>query len=201
MTGIIIFQIIVILILRSFCYPSGDFDDSFALQIYENTTMWCENTNRRLQIKQKTKEFKGCNIAILLDLDESTMCIYLNGKLQTDQSRPKGPSFIGVKGVFRPALCLFGSSVQMSILSGLEVPTKPPGIAVINLEDCSVDNTKISLAWTPPENCNVDCYILQADILNREGDIHQERNFAKVRTCAKLMKMTVAFLLKMTLLS
>ncbi|XP_020900175.1 E3 ubiquitin-protein ligase TRIM9 [Exaiptasia diaphana] len=158
----------------------GDFDESFALQIYENTTMWCENNNQRLQIKQKTKEFKGCNIAILLDLDESTMCIYLNGKLQTDQSRPKGPSFTGVKGDFRPALCLFGSSVQTSILSGLEVPTKPPGIAVINLEDCSVDNTKISLAWTPPENCNVDCYILEADVLNREGDIHQERNFTKV---------------------
>lgn len=158
----------------------GDTEGSFALQIYENTTMWCENTNQRLQIKQKTKEFKGSNIAILLDLDDATMCIYLNGKLQTDQSRPKGPSFVGVNGTFRPALSIFGTSVQTSVLSGLEVPVTPPGIAVINLEDCSVDNTKIGFAWTPPENCNVDCYILEADILNREGDIHQERNFTKV---------------------
>ncbi|EDO26154.1 predicted protein, partial [Nematostella vectensis] len=53
-------------------------------------------------------------------------------------------------------------------------------IPVINLEDCSIDNTKISFAWVPPEQCNVDCYIMEVDILDREGDIHQERTFTKV---------------------
>ena len=89
--------------------------------------MWCENTQQRLQIKQKTKEFKGSNIAIFLDLDEGTMSVYLNGKLQADQSRPKGPSFVGVTGSLRPALCLYGTSVQLSVLTGLENPTRCPG--------------------------------------------------------------------------
>lgn len=34
--------------------------------------------------------------------------------------------------------------------------------------------------WSPPENCNVDCYNVETDTLDREGDIHQERNFTKV---------------------
>ena len=51
---------------------------------------------------------------------------------------------------------------------------------MIHLEECNVENTTINLVWTPPENCNVDCYIVEIDKLDREGDIHQERNFIKV---------------------
>ena len=54
------------------------------------------------------------------------------------------------------------------------------GPPVIHLEECSVENTKINLAWSPPENGNVDSYIVEIDSLDREGDIHQERNFTKV---------------------
>lgn len=54
------------------------------------------------------------------------------------------------------------------------------GPPVINLEECSVENTKIHLAWSPPENGNVDSYIVEIDSLDREGDIHQERKFTKV---------------------
>lgn len=89
--------------------------------------MWCENTHNRLQVKQKSKEFKGSNFAVLLDLDKRIMNIYLNGKLQTDQTRPKGPSFVGITGTFYPALCLYGTSVQASIQSGLHVPSRSPG--------------------------------------------------------------------------
>jgi len=55
-----------------------------------------------------------------------------------------------------------------------------PDPPIIHLEECSVENTKINLVWSPPENCNVDCYIVEIDTLDREGDIHQERNFTKV---------------------
>lgn len=51
---------------------------------------------------------------------------------------------------------------------------------MISLEDCRVENTMITLAWYPPDKCNIDCYIVEVDILDREGDIHQERNFKKV---------------------
>lgn len=54
------------------------------------------------------------------------------------------------------------------------------GPPIIHLEECSVENTKINLVWSPPETGNVDCYIVEIDTLNREGDIHQERNFTKV---------------------
>ncbi|XP_048586453.1 E3 ubiquitin-protein ligase TRIM9 [Nematostella vectensis] len=158
----------------------GDYDDSFGLQIFENTTKWCDTGSQFIQVKQKTKEFKGCNIAVLLDLDEQMMNVYLNGKLQTPDTRPGGPSFVGVSGTFSPALSVYGTSAQMTLIPGLQSPSTPPGIPVINLEDCSIDNTKISFAWVPPEQCNVDCYIMEVDILDREGDIHQERTFTKV---------------------
>ena len=51
------------------------------------------------------------------------MNIYWNGRLQTDDSRPGGPSFVGVVGPVKPAFSVFGSSVQLSILTGLEKPT------------------------------------------------------------------------------
>ena len=54
------------------------------------------------------------------------------------------------------------------------------GPPIIHLDECSVENTKINLVWSPPETGNVDCYIVEIDTLNREGDIHQERNFTQV---------------------
>ncbi|EDO40277.1 predicted protein [Nematostella vectensis] len=111
---------------------------------------------------------------------QQMMNVYLNGKLQTPDTRPGGPSFAGVSGTFSPALSVYGTSAQMTLIPGLQSPSTPPGIPVINLEDCSIDNTKISFAWVPPEQCNVDCYIMEVDILDREGDIHQERTFTKV---------------------
>ncbi|XP_073248422.1 E3 ubiquitin-protein ligase TRIM9-like [Porites lutea] len=160
--------------------PIGNDGNSFALQIFENTTLWCENSHNHLQTKQKAKDIKGSNIAILLDLEQQTMNIYWNGRLQTDDSRPGGPSFVGVVGPVKPAFSVFGSSVQLSILTGLEKPTVCTGPPIIHLDECSVENTKINLVWSPPETGNVDCYIVEIETLNREGDIHQERNFTKV---------------------
>ncbi|PFX18591.1 E3 ubiquitin-protein ligase TRIM9 [Stylophora pistillata] len=158
----------------------GNDTDSYALQIHENGTLWCENTHNRLQIKQKAKEIKGSNVAVLLDLENQVMNVYWNGKLQTDDSRPGGPSLMGVVGPVRPAFTVYGSTVQLSLQTGLERPAAYPEPPVIHLEQCSVENTRINLVWSPPENCNVDCYIVEIDTLDREGDIHQERNFIKV---------------------
>lgn len=97
------------------------------MQIFENTAMWCENSHNRLQIKQKTKEIKGGNISVLLDLEQQIMNIYWNGRLQTDDSRPGGPSLVGVVGPVRPAFSVFGSSVQLSLQTGLEKPTTCTG--------------------------------------------------------------------------
>ena len=55
------------------------------------------------------------------------MNIYWNGRLQTDDSRPGGPSFVGVVGPVKPAFSVFGSSAQFSILTGLEKPTVSTG--------------------------------------------------------------------------
>ena len=55
------------------------------------------------------------------------MNIYWNGRLQTDDSRPGGPSFVGVVGPVKPAFSVFGSSVQFSILTGFEKPTVSTG--------------------------------------------------------------------------
>jgi len=160
--------------------PIGNDANSFALQIFENTSLWCENSHNRLQIKQKAKDIKGNNVAVLLDLENQIMNIYWNGKLQTDDSRPGGPSMVGVVGPIRPAFSMFGGCVQLSLQTGLERPTTCSDPPIIHLEECSVENTKINLVWSPPENCNVDCYIVEIDTLDREGDIHQERNFTKV---------------------
>ena len=111
---------------RSF-YLSGNDANSFALQIFENTSLWCENSYNRLQIKQKAKDIKGSNVAVLLDLENQTMNIYWNGKLQTDDSRPGGPSMVGVVGPIRPAFSMFGGCVQLSLQTRLERPTTCPG--------------------------------------------------------------------------
>ena len=51
---------------------------------------------------------------------------------------------------------------------------------MISLEDCRVENTAITFVWSPPEKCNIDCYVVEVDVLDREGDIHRDRNFKKV---------------------
>ncbi|XP_068681372.1 E3 ubiquitin-protein ligase TRIM9-like [Montipora foliosa] len=160
--------------------PIGNDTKSFALQIFENDNLWCENSHNRLQVKQKAKDIKGSNIAVLLDMEQQTMNIYWNGRLQTDDSRPSGPSLVGIVGPVKPAFTVFGSTVQLSLRTGLKKPTKCSGPPVIHLDECTVENTKINLAWSPPENGNVDSYIVEIDSLDREGDIHQERNFIKV---------------------
>ena len=105
----------------------GNDTNSFALQIYENSTLWCENTHNRLQIKQKTKDVKGSNVAVLLDLENQIMNVYWNGKLQTDDTRPGGPSLVGVVGPVRPAFSVFGSTIQLSLQTGLDRPSAYPG--------------------------------------------------------------------------
>ena len=64
---------------------------------------------------------------MLLDLEKQIMNIYWNGRLQTDDSRPGGPSLVGVIGPVRPAFSLLGSSVQLSLQTGLEKPTTCTG--------------------------------------------------------------------------
>lgn len=114
------------IINSSFHLPGND-PNSFALQIFENTSLWCENSYNRLQIKQKAKDIKGSNVAVLLDLENQIMNIYWNGKLQTDDSRPGGPSMVGMVGPIRPAFSMFGGCVQLSLQTGLERPTTCPG--------------------------------------------------------------------------
>ena len=51
---------------------------------------------------------------------------------------------------------------------------------VMVLEECSVENTRINWFWAHPTESNVDCYILEMDVIERAADIHRERNFLKV---------------------
>ena len=118
-----------VLFIINYCpfnLPGND-ENSVALQIFENTSLWCEHSHNRLQIKQKAKDIKGSNVAVLLDLENQFMNIYWNGKLQTDDSRPGGPSLVGVVGPIRPAFSMFGGCVQLSLRTGLERPTKCSG--------------------------------------------------------------------------
>ena len=121
-----VFHGLFIINCPSFCLPGND-ANSFALQIFENTSLWCENSYNRLQIKQKAKDIKGNNVALLLDLENQIINIYWNGKLQTDDSRPGGPSMMGVVGPIRPAFSMFGGCVQLSLQTGLERPNTCPG--------------------------------------------------------------------------
>ena len=97
------------------------------MQLFENVSMRTDSTNNRIQVRNKPKVIKDSNIAVLLDLDRHVMYVYLNGKLQSVESRPGGPTFTEVMGTFYPALSLFGTSVQLSVQSGLPVPKTPPG--------------------------------------------------------------------------
>ena len=110
-----------------FWYFPGNDTNSFALQIFENSNLWCENSHNRLQVKQKTKDIKGSNIAVLLDLERQTMNVYWNGRLQTDDNHPGRHSFVGIVGPVTPAFSVLGSIVQFSLHTGLEKPTKSTG--------------------------------------------------------------------------
>ena len=66
-------------------------------------------------------------MAVLLDLENQMMNVYWNGKLQTDDSRPGGPSLMGVVGPVRPAFTVYGSIVQLSLQTGVERPAVYPG--------------------------------------------------------------------------
>lgn len=68
---------------------------------------------------------------MLLDLEQQIMNIYWNGRLQTDDSRPGGPSLMGVVGPVRPAFSVLGSCVQFILQTGLEKPTKCPGMGAV----------------------------------------------------------------------
>ena len=63
------------------------------------------------------------------------MNIYWNGRLQTDDSRPSGPSLVGIVGPVKPAFTVFGSTVQLSLRTGLKKPTKCSGKRKPNYAD------------------------------------------------------------------
>lgn len=97
----------------------------------EGTTARIENTKHKMQIKRKAKDLKGSRFGVLLDLNSQFLNIYLDGELQTDISRPKGPTFKGLSGEMSAGLCLYGSKVEMSMVTGIATPLVP-GISPVN---------------------------------------------------------------------
>lgn len=96
--------------------------------MFEGTTARTENSKHKIQIKRMAKDLKGSSLGVLLDLNNQFLNIYLNGELQTDISRPKGPSFKVLSGEVCAGLCLYGSKVEMSMITGIATPS-PPGIS------------------------------------------------------------------------
>lgn len=94
-------------------------------------------------------------MAVLLDLENQMMNVYWNGKLQTDDSRPGGPSLIGVVGPVRPAFTVYGSIVQLSLQTGVERPAAYPGkisLAVVHsLRGRSLDFKMVPSFEVPPD--------------------------------------------------
>lgn len=97
----------------------------------EGTTARIENTKHKMQIKRKAKDLKGSSFGVLLDLNNQFLNIYLDGELQTDISRPKGPTFKGLSGEMIAGLCLYGSKVEMSMVTGIATPLVP-GTSPVN---------------------------------------------------------------------
>ena len=60
-----------------------------------------------------------------MDLNNQFLNIYLDGELQTDIGRPKGPSFKGLSGEFCAALCLYGTKVEVTMVTGIATPSVP----------------------------------------------------------------------------
>lgn len=94
--------------------------------MFEGTTVRTANSKHKIQIKRKAKDLKESYFGIFLDLNNQFLNIYLDGELQTDFSRPKGPSFKGLSGEFCAGLCLYGTKVEMSMVTGIATPP-PPG--------------------------------------------------------------------------
>lgn len=103
----------------------GNTSSSYALQVFEGTTARIENSKHKIQIKRKAKDLKESSFGVLLDLNNQFLNIYLDGELQTDISRPKGPSFKGLSGEFCAGLCLYGTKVEMSMVTGIATPSAP----------------------------------------------------------------------------
>ena len=94
-------------------------------------------------------------MAVLLDLENQMMNVYWNGKLQTDDSRPGGPSLMGVVGPVRPAFTVYGSIVQLSLQTGVERPAAYPGkisLALVHsLRPRSLDFKMLPSFEAPPD--------------------------------------------------
>jgi len=103
----------------------GNTSSSYALQVFEGTTARTENSKHKIQIKRKAKDLKESSFGVLLDLNKQFLNIYLDGELQTDISRPKGPSFKGLRGELCAGLCLYGTKVEMSMVTGIATPSAP----------------------------------------------------------------------------
>lgn len=103
----------------------GNTSSSYALQVFEGTTARTENSKHKIQIKRKAKDLKESSFGVLLDLNKQFLNIYLDGELQTDISRPKGPSFKGLSGELCAGLCLYGTKVEMSMVTGIATPSAP----------------------------------------------------------------------------
>ena len=97
--------------------------------MFEGATARTENTKHKIQIKRKAKDLKESSFGVLLDLNKQFLNIYLDGELQTDISRPKGPTFKGLSGEMCAGLCLYGSTVEMSMVTGIATPL-PPGTSI-----------------------------------------------------------------------
>ena len=93
--------------------------------MFEGTTARTENSKHKIQIKRKAKELKESSFGVLLDLNKQFLNIYLDGELQTDISRPKGPSFKGLSGELCAGLSLYGTKVEMSMVTGIATPSAP----------------------------------------------------------------------------
>ena len=105
----------------------GNTSSSYALQILEGITARTENSKHKIQIKKKVKDLKDSSFGVFLDLNNRFLNVYLDGELQTDISRPKGPSFKGLSGEYCAALCLYGTKVELSMITGIATPL-PPGM-------------------------------------------------------------------------
>jgi hypothetical protein len=105
----------------------GNDSSSFALQVFAETGVRTEHSKNKIQIKKKAKDVKGCSFGVLLNLNKEILNIYLDGELQKTSASPKGPTFKGLTGMFCAALSLYGTNVQMSLVTGIETPP-PPGL-------------------------------------------------------------------------
>lgn len=103
----------------------GNDDNSFALQVFAGTSVRTEHSKNKIQIKRKAADINGSSFGVLLDLNKEILNVYLDGELQIRNKNSKGPSFKGLSGMFCAGLCLYGSNVKMSLMTGIETPPAP----------------------------------------------------------------------------